>query len=469
MTEVTAIAEVECDLVVRGGTVVTAGSSAECDVGISEGRISQLGGSPRGRREIDAADALVLPGGLDMHVHLSSPEPPEPGVPAWVDDFRSGSRAAIAGGVTTIGNMTFQRDGESLRQALDRDLAAAADGAAVDYVLHPVLDDPSPESLAELPVLAAGGHQSLKIFMIFPAFETHADEMLAAIRTAGYSGTLTMLHCEDGALVRAAGQRLLAQGRGGLADWAGSRPVLAERAAVERAVAICEATGSPIYIVHLSSRDALDSARRAQARGLPVFVETRPLYLYLTSELLQQPDGGKYIGCPPLREPADAEALWAGLADGSVHTLGSDHAPWSLRDKTDASLDVTTARPGVADLETILPMLFSEGVRTGRISLPRLIELTSTNPARLFGLYPRKGTIAVGSDADLVVLDPQLRRTIDGRTMQSNADYSVYDGREVHGWPRFTISRGDVVLADGEIMAEPGRGQWLSQGRTAAP
>jgi len=449
--------------------VVTAGSSAECDVGISGGRISQLGGSLRGRREIDAAGALVLPGGLDMHVHLSSPEAPEPGVPAWADDFAVGSRAAIAGGVTTIGNMTFPRDGESLRRALDRDLAAAADGAAVDYVLHAVLTDPSAEAIAELPVLASHGHQSLKLFMMFPGVEAHADEMIAAIRIAGHSGTLTMLHCEDGALIRAAGQRLLAEGRGGLADWASSRPVLAERAAVERAVAICEATGSPIYIVHLSSQAALDSARRGQARGLPVFVETRPLYLYLTSELLREPDGAKYIGCPPLREPADVEAMWSGLADGSIHTLGSDHAPWSLRDKIDASLDVTTARPGVADLETILPMLFSAGVRTGRISLSRFIELTSANAARLFGLYPRKGTIAVGSDADLVVLDPQLRRTIDGRSMQSNADYSVYDGQQVHGWPRFTVSRGDVVLADGEIMAKPGRGQWLRQGPTSAP
>ncbi len=449
--------------------MVTAGSSAECDVGISGGRISQLGGSLRGSREIDAAGALVLPGGLDMHVHLSSPEAPEPGVPAWVDDFAVGSRAAIAGGVTTIGNMTFPRDGESLRRALDRDLAAAAAGAAVDYVLHAVLTDPSAEAIAELPVLASHGHQSLKLFMMFPGVEAHADEMLAAIRIAGHSGTLTMLHCEDGALIRAAGQRLLAEGRGGLADWASSRPVLAERAAVERAVAICEATGSPIYIVHLSSQAALDSARRARARGLPVFVETRPLYLYLTSELLREPDGAKYIGCPPLREPADVEAMWSGLADGSIHTLGSDHAPWSLRDKIDASLDVTTARPGVADLETILPMLFSAGVRTGRISLSRFIELTSANAARLFGLYPRKGTIAVGSDADLVVLDPQLRRTIDGRSMQSNADYSVYEGQQVHGWPRFTVSRGDVVLADGEIMAKPGRGQWLRQGPTSAP
>jgi dihydropyrimidinase len=465
---VRAIADVECDLVVRGGTVVTAGSSSECDLGISAGRISQLGGFPRGRAEIDATGALVLPGGLDMHVHLTSPVPPEPGIPAWVDDFSSGSAAAIAGGVTTIGNMTFPAEGQSLRQALARDLSAAHGTAAVDFVLHPVMYDPSPEALADLPLLASEGHTSLKLFMTSGAFETRAAEMIAAVRTAGQHGMLTLIHCEDGALVRFAGEQLLATGRGSLADWADSRPDLAERAAVERAIAICEATGSPMYIVHLSSGSALRSARRGRMRGLPVFVETRPLYLYLTRAALQEPQGARYIGAPPLREPADVQAMWAGLADGSIHTLGSDHAPWSLRDKIDGSLDVLTARQGVADLETIMPMLFSEGVRAGRISLSRFVSLTSTNAARLFGLYPRKGTIAVGSDADLIVLDPQLRRTIDGRSMQSNADYSVYDGREIFGWPRFTVSRGDIVLEDGQVVAEPGRGRWLRRDPTAA-
>jgi dihydropyrimidinase len=272
---------------------------------------------------------------------------------------------------------------------------------------------------------------------------------------------LTLLHCEDGALVRFAGAGLLAQDRGGVANWALSRPESAERAAVERAVSICEATGAPIYIVHLSSAAALDSARRGQARGLPVFVETRPLYLYLTSKALQEPDAGKYIGSPPLREPADLDRMWSGLTDGSIHALGSDHAPWTLAAKTDPALNVLTARQGVADLETMLPMLFSEGVRTGRISLGSFVSLISATPARLFGLYPRKGTVAVGSDADLVVLDPQRRRVIDGAAMESQAGYSPYDGWEVTGWPRFTVSRGDVVLEDGEITASPGRGQWV--------
>jgi dihydropyrimidinase len=440
---------------------VTSGSTAACDVGIIGGQISQVGGSLRGRRELDATGALVLPGGVDMHVHLSQPEPPEPGVPGWADDFASGSAAAIAGGITTIGNMTFPGPGESMLQAIARDMSAARPAASVDYILHPVLVNPTREALAEIPLLAEAGHVSMKLFMTLEEFDANAAEMVEAVRTAGQQGLLTLMHCEDGALLQHAAQRLLAAGQGRLADWAASRPVLAERAAVERAVAISELTGSRVYIVHLSSAAALEAARRGRSRGARVFVETRPVYLHLTSELLAEPQGGKYIGAPPLREPGDVDALWSGLTDGSVDTLGSDHAPWTLKDKVDPALDVTTARQGVADLETMLPMLYSAGVRTGRLSLHRFVELTSATPARLFGLYPRKGTIAPGADADLIVLDPQLRRTIDGKSMQSRADYSVYDGQGVYGWPRFTISRGDVVLEDGEVLAQPGRGQWL--------
>jgi dihydropyrimidinase len=420
-----------------------------------------MGGSMRGRREIDASGALVLPGGVDMHVHLSLPSPPVAGTPAWVDDFASGSRAAIAGGVTTIGNMTFPWPGQSLTDAVGRDRAAAARAVAVDYLLHPVLLNPTPEALGELPALAAAGYGTLKLFMVMPEFEARAEHALAAIRLAGRSGMLTLLHCEDGALVSFAGAELLAADRSSVANYELSRPESAERAAVERAVAICEATASPIYIVHLASASALDSARRARARGLPVYVETRPLYLHLTSEVYAEPRAGKYIGSPPLRDAANRATMWAALADGSIQTLGSDHAPWSLADKTDPGLTVVTARQGVADLETMLPMLYSEGVRSGRISLSQFVSLTSTAPARLFGLFPRKGTIAVGSDADLIVLDPQRRRVIDGAAMQSRAGYSPYDGREVYGWPRFTVSRGDVVLDDDEVVAGPGRGQWL--------
>lgn len=454
------------DLVIRGGTVVTAGSMGVCDVGVQDGRVIQLGGEMTGQRELDAGGRYVLPGGVDVHVHLTSASVPGPGVEVRADDFYSGSLAAIAGGVTTIGNMTFQRPGESLRNALARDTAAAQRDAAIDYVLHPVLTDPQPEALAEIPVLAAEGHTSLKIFLVMDNFDAHFDDYLEAMRLAGQSGTLSMIHCEDGSLIRCVCRQLMEQGRGGPRSWPDSRPVYTEVAATERAIAMARAASAPIYIVHLSSAAALVSTHRARAEGLPVYIETRPLYLYLTREVFDEPDAAKYVGAPPMREQADVHALWHGMRSGDIQCLCSDHAPWTLRQKLDPAADVTTVRQGVADLETRMPMLYSEGVRTGRLSLSRFVELTSTNPAKLFGMYPQKGTIAVGSDADLVVWDSETSRTIDGATMQSRADYSVYDGWNVRGWPLYTISRGEIVLDSGEVLAQRGRGRWIRRGKT---
>jgi len=454
------------DLVIKGGTVVTSGSMGVCDVGVQDGKIVQLGGDLRGRRDVDAQGKYVFPGGVDVHVHLTLPFEPKPGDQVWCDDFRSGSQAAIAGGVTTIGNMTFQRQGETLHDALKRDLAAAERDAAVDYVLHPVLTDPSKEALSQIPDLAADGHTSLKIFMLFEQFDARVGEYLSALQAAGRHGVLTMLHCEDGALVRCICRELLAKGTGAPRHYPDSRPPYTESAAAERAIAFVRATGASIYVVHLSSAAALAACRRSRADGLPVYVETRPLYLYLTRERFEEPDGAKYVGAPPLREPTDVSAIWHGLRSGDIQCLCSDHAPWTLEAKLDPTLNVMTVRAGVADLETLMPMLYSEGVRSGRISLSRFVELTSTNTAKLFGMYPQKGTIAVGSDADLVVWDPDARRTIAGATMRSNAGYSVYDGREVVGWPACTISRGDVVFENATITARPGRGRWVKRGVT---
>ena len=457
----------ECDLVVRGGTVVTAAADGVADLGVRDGTIVQLGGELRGRREIDASGYYVFPGGVDIHVHLSQAAKPEPGRELWVDDFSTGSQAAIAGGITTIGNMTFQWSGERLRDALERDLEAARRDAMVDYVLHPVLTEPTPGAVAEVAALAAQGHTSLKLFMSRDNFDAEIDMYLRAMRAAAETGLITLMHCEDGGLQRFLKARLAEEGRDSLAHYPESRPAYTESVATERAIALAQATGAPIYVVHLSSAAALARCRAARAEGLPVYVETRPLYLYLTRERFALPDGAKYTGAPPLREPADVTAIWAALRSGDVQSVCTDHAPWTLRQKLDPSLTVATVRNGVADLETLMPMLFSEGVRTGRISLARFVELTSTTVAKLFGLYPRKGTIAVGSDADLVVWDAQAERTIDGASMHSRAGYSVYDGRRVRGWPVYTISRGEVVLDGTTVTAARGRGRWLRRGPTA--
>jgi dihydropyrimidinase len=382
-----------------------------------------------------------------------------------VDDFESGSRAALAGGVTTVGNMTFLGPGERPLAGLAREQEAAAAQAIADFFCHPVLGDVTAATLDDIPRLLDAGCSTIKCFLSF-GFDARAAAYVSAIGLAGRSGLLTMLHCEDEALLAHAVERLVAAGRTSLRDYAESRPVVAEVLATQRAVAIAEATGAPVYVVHLSSARALEVCADARARGLPVHVETRPLYLHLTAERLLEPDGAKYVGQPPLREPPDVEALWAGIRDGVVQTVCTDHAPWSLEAKLDPDHSITRLRPGVENLQTLVPMLWSEGVRAGRISRDRFVEVTSANAARLFGLYPRKGAIAVGCDADIVVFDPELTRTIRREMIQSNAGHSVYEGWAVTGWPVVTVRRGEVVFEHHRVVGLPGTGRLVRRGPT---
>ncbi|HEY6787480.1 MAG TPA: amidohydrolase family protein [Trebonia sp.] len=458
------------ELVVRGGTVVAPGHHEIADVGVRHGQIAQIGGAMTGQEELDAHGLLVIPGGIDAHVHLVHAALAEAaaGEPVWVDDFWTGSLAAFAGGITTIGNMTFALPGESMTAAIAREMAGASAEAAADWFLHPVLAGLRDSTAAEIASLAADGHASIKLFLSDPDYAAGTPGLADAIAAAGRAGSLTLVHCEDAGMLARTGRELIGSGHGAVRHFPQARPVSAEVEAVDQAIDLTRQTGAPVYIVHLSSAAALDRCRQARAAGLPVYVETRPLYLHLTRERFDEPDAAKYVGAPPLRDQYDRDALWRGLAAGEIDTVCSDHAPWTLAAKLDPALDVVTARQGVADLETLMPMLFSEGVVTGRISLDRFVELTSANAARLFGLYPRKGAIAVGSDADLALWDPQKRMTIDGASMQSRAGYSVYDGWTVQGWPRFVIRRGQVMLADGSSLAQPGQGQWIRRGRAAA-
>jgi dihydropyrimidinase len=460
------------DLVVRAGAVVTPGHLEVADVGVRDGRIAQIGGPMAGADELKAAGLLVLPGGIDAHVHLVyagllDEEAVKEHGPVWVDDFWTGSLAAFAGGITTVGNMTFPMPGESMTAAVAREMTGAAAEAAADWFLHPVLGELTETTEAEIAALAADGHTTIKVFLSDPNSTAETPGLASAVAAAGRAGSLTLLHCEDAGMLERTGQDLIASGRGAVRNFPDARTVDAEVAAVEQAIDLVRRTSAPVYVVHLSSAAALDRCRQGRAAGLPVYVETRPLYLHLTRERFAEPDGAKYIGAPPLRTQADRVALWRGLAGNDIDTLCSDHAPWTLDDKLDPALNVVTARQGVADLETLMPMLYSEGVVTGRISLDRFVELTSGNAARLFGLHPRKGAMTPGADADLVLWDPQLRKVVDGAAMQSRAGYSPYDGWTVQGWPRSVVRRGQVVLRDGAVTARPGEGQWLRRAPAA--
>lgn len=458
---------IRLDLVVRGGTVVTPDGATVCDVGIAGESIVRIGTDLLADRVIDASGCIVAPGAIDVHVHLSAKLRQAPAAPSFVDDFRSGTQAALAGGVTTIGQMSFpdEDDDPSFEAALLRDRDAANSDSLVDYLLHPSVVMPNRATLSDISTLRERGYVSLKLVM--NALDWSASNTIfQSIGAAGKRGVLPMLHCEDEAMIRLVTEDLIANGRGGLENYPDSRPTYTERLAVDRAIAACEATQCPIYLVHLSSAAAVDSVRRAKQRGLPVYAETRPIYLYLTRDAHKSVDGGKYIGMPPLREATDVDALWKGLADGTIDTVASDHAPWRLEQKIDSSLDIASSRKGVADLDTFLPMLFTEGVLTKRITLERLVEVTSSTPARLFGLVGRKGSVTPGADADLAILDPKDSRVIDGSRFKSRAGYSVYDGQTASGWPRAVISRGDIVFQNDTINAVPGRGRCLNESLT---
>ncbi|HEX5498557.1 MAG TPA: dihydropyrimidinase [Thermomicrobiales bacterium] len=453
----------QVDLAIRNASVITASSRSETDIAIRGETIVQLGGAFTARREIDASGKLVMPGGIDMHVHLT-PAVSENGEMRWADDFASGTRAAAAGGITMVGNITTPRPRQTVPAMLSEVAATVTEMAYVDFALHPVVLDPAELTADDLAAMVDQGHTSLKIFMVLGNFDGQARGYLDLMRRAAELGMISLIHCEDGCIISHLVERMVAAEKTGAQHYPASRPVYSEEVAVTRAIGFAEAADAPIYVVHLSSQAALEACHRARARGIEVYVETRPLYLYLTDERFAEPDAAKYIGQPPLRKQQDVDALWNGLWAGDIQTFCTDHAPWPLSDKLDPAADLTNLRPGVADLDTLLPMLFSAGVSAGRISPHRFVEVTATNAARLFGLFPRKGTIAVGSDADITIWDPNLTRPVDSARTQTNADYSPYEGWMVSGWPVTTISRGRVVFDHGEIVGRPGWGRLARRG-----
>jgi dihydropyrimidinase len=451
------------DLAIVGATAVTPSGAAPADVGIRDGKIVSVSapgllGEPAART-IDAAAMVLLPGAVDPHTHLDA----EMFASRTADDFESGTIAAAAGGVTSIVDYAFQPQGGLLGDALVRWREKARRKAVIDYGLHVAILDPTPEAIAEIPEIVRRGVTSFKIFMM-NRFEARVREFMRAFRAAADSGALLTIHAEDEHLIGYCTERLLAAGNRGVEHFPASRPPLVEEAAVRRALAMTQMAAAPAYFVHLSSAGALEAIRDARRQGRDVLAETRPIYLYLTEERFRAPQGERYVGYPPLRPQADVDAVWEALADGTVDVVATDHCCWMLHQKLAADR-FTRIMPGMSNLETLVPMLYSEGVRKGRITLARMVELVATNPARIFGLYPRKGAIVEGADADLVVFDPNRRVVIRAAEMHSRSDYDPFEGFEILGWPRETISRGEVIVTDRKPSAAAGRGRFLERSR----
>ena len=461
----------EFDLIIRGGTVVTASDTVRADIGVRGGKIVAVAEAlADGARAIDASGLLALPGGIDSHVHLAQPSG---GGVKMADGFETGSRSAIAGGNTTVLPFALQPRGESLRAAVMKYHREADGNSYCDYGFHLIVTDPTPSVLGqELPALVADGYSSFKVFMTYDDMVLNDRQLLEVFECARGCGALVMDHCEGYDAIKFMTQRLEAAGKTAPYFHAVSRPEVVEREATHRAISHGELLDTPIMIVHVSGREAMEQIRWAQQRGLKVYGETCTQYVTLTADDLKGLDmdesGGKYVCSPPPRDRASWDAIWEGIRGGVFQTFSSDHCPFfyegtagKLNPKARTSFKwVPNGIPGV---EARLPILFSKGVGEGRITLNQFVALTSTNHAKMYGLYPRKGSIGVGFDADIVLWDPNRRETIRQEIMHHGADYTPYEGMAVTGWPVMTLLRGETVAEDGRIVGAKGGGNFLKR------
>src|SRR5271170_1348275 len=452
------------DTVIRNGTVVTATDTYASDVGILDGRIAAIAaGLPieNAGKVMDATGMLVMPGGIDAHTHLDMPF----GGTTSADDFESGTIAAAFGGTTTLIDFAIQQKGQSLRHAFETWMKKADRKAAIDYAFHCIITDLGDAQLEEMGTLIHEGVSSFKLFMAYPGLLMVDDATIfRAMRQAAKYGGLICMHAENGGAIDVIVQQALAEGKRAPKYHALTRPTTAEAEATSRAIALAEMAGAPVYIVHLSCNEALEKVREARDRGLPAYAETCPQYLYLSLDNMEAPgfESAKYVFTPPLREKWNQEKLWQGLAQDTLQVVYTDHCPFCFKEQKELGKNDFTKIPnGGPGVEHRLSLVFSGGVGGNRFSVNRFVQLVSTAPAKLFGLYPRKGTIAVGSDADIVIFDPDEEQVISAKTHHMRIDYSLFEGIRVKGVPKTVFSRGRAVIDAGKFVGRPGAGQFL--------
>ncbi|MFT4271742.1 MAG: dihydropyrimidinase [Pantoea sp.] len=457
------------DLIVKNADIVTAADRYRGDIGIHNGRISVIAAeldAAQAQQVIDAEGRMVTPGGVDAHCHLDQPSTDGS---VGADDFISGTRSAACGGTTTIIPFAMQFKGQSLKQAI-ADYHQRAEGkASIDYAFHVIITDASQAVIDEIPEVIAQGYTSFKIYMTYDALKLTDHHILNVLEAAREAGAISMIHAENDDCISWLTERLKKQGKTAPRYHALAHSPIGEREATHRAISLAELVDVPILLVHVSSRAAIEQIYWARGQGINIFSETCPQYLFLTAEDLGIDDsfhGAKCICSPPPRDTDSQKAVWNALANGTFTIFSSDHCPFNFDDPRgkklhgdNASFDLVPN--GIAGLETRLPLLMSEGVLQNRISAQRFVDLTATAPAKLYGLYPQKGSIAVGSDADLVIWDTDLDKTITNNDLHTNADHTPYEGKRVQAWPAITLSRGEKVWSEGQYHGRAGSGAFL--------
>jgi dihydropyrimidinase len=449
---------------IQNGTIVNADSTVKADLLIDRATIKEIrAGIPASSADkvVDARGLLLLPGGIDAHTHLDMPF----GGSQSADDFLTGTRAAAIGGTTTIVDFAIQARGTKMRDALDTWWKKAEGKACIDYGLHMIVTDLGESGLEDMDDLVREGVASFKLFMAYPNVLMVDDATIfKALQQTAKNGALICMHAENGSVIDVIVQQALAEGKTAPIYHALTRPTKAEAEAVHRAIAMAEMAGVPVYIVHLSSEDALNQVREARDRGLPAFAETCPQYLLLSIEDVADKgwEGAKYVFTPPLRERKNQPKLWEGLRRDNLQVVSTDHCPFCFEDQKALGKDDFTKIPnGGPGIENRLHLLHHHGVGKGNFSINRFVELVSTAPARIFGMYPKKGVLAVGSDADLVLWDPHEELTISAATHHMRVDYSMFEGFQVRGNARDVYSRGELIVSAGKFIGKPGRGNYL--------
>ncbi len=458
----------ELDIIIQGGTVATASDTYPADIGIRDSRIAVLGnGLGNADRVIDASGMLVLPGGVDAHCHIEQLSSTQL---MTADDFYSGSVSAGFGGTTTFVPFAAQHKGQSLRDVVREAHDRAGPKSVIDYAFHLIISDPSEQVLGqELPALIKDGYTSFKVYMTYDMLKIDDRQMLDILTLAREHGAMTMVHAENNDIINWLSERLLSRGFDAPKYHAVSHNSIAEQEASRRAIDLARLVDAQLLIVHVSTAGAMQSILEARNRGLKIYGETCPQYLFLTADDMDKDgmEGAKFCCSPPPRDQAAQEAIWLGLKNGAFQIFSSDHAPYRFDSsgKLSAGPKPTFKKiaNGVPGLEVRMPLLFSEGVGKGRLTLNEFVGLTSANAAKLYGLYPRKGTIAVGADADIAIWDPNWKRTITQSMLHDNMDYTPYEGREVTGWPRLVLSRGRVLIEDDSLRVERGSGLFLDR------
>ncbi len=450
------------DLVISGGRLVTAESVSNTDIGINDGKISALGKNLSGRKQVDASGLLVLPGAIDPHVHLEMPV----GITRSSDNWFTGTRAAACGGTTTVIDFVEPANGQTLVQALNARRKLAESQVAVDFSLHMTLVNDDPKTLSSISNLVADGCTSFKTYLTYDGFRLSDKEFLKVLCSVKEAGGITLVHAENDAIIAHLKEQFRHARKTSPRYHALSRPAIAEGEAITRSLAMAEVTDARLYVVHVSTAQGADAIRSARQRGVNVIGETCPHYLLLTAAELSRPGftGAKFVCSPPLRSIEDSDHLWQALTKGDLQTVGTDHCPFNYKGQKDLGRhDYEKIPGGLPGIESRLALLYHFGVVPGRLSLNRWVEACCAKPARVFGLYPRKGSLEIGTDADIVLFDPHKQVTLSHRILHEQVDYTPYEGTNLTGFPIKTFLHGKLVADRGEFLGSPGDGNYLAR------